>query len=160
NRLALVAQKTQNSVIVCDQEGKIQWVNEGFCRVTGYEMEEAVGRHPANFLCGDETDRHTLTKIFAAVEEERPFEGEIFNYKKSGDGYWASISLTPMHDNSGKLQGYISIEMDVTERKRMESKLRQAYDEMEQRVFERTADLVKANKLMHQEVLERQKAEL
>ncbi len=159
-RLALVAQKTQNSVVVCDPEGKIQWVNEGFMRVTGYETEEVIGRHPINVLCGDETDRKTLAEIFKAVNAQLPFDGEIYYYKKNGYGYWASMSLTPIKDNHDVLQGFISIEMDITERKKMESKLRHAYEELEQRVIERTSDLVRANKVMQLEVSERKKAEI
>jgi PAS domain S-box-containing protein len=159
-RLALVAQKTQNSVVVCDPDGKIQWVNEGFMRVTGYEMNEVIGRHPINVLCGEDTDRKTLAAILTAVNAQLPFDGEIFNYKKNGDGFWSSISLTPILDDKGVMQGSISIEMDITERKRMETKLRHAYEELEQRVLERTSDLVRANKVMHAEVSERKKAEI
>jgi PAS domain S-box-containing protein len=159
-RLALVAQKTQNSVIVSDTSGRIQWVNEGFQRVTGYEVDEVIGRRPAELLCGDATDPDTLTDIYAAVAALTPFDGEIYNYKKSGEGYWASISLTPIWDENNVLQGFISIEMDLTERKKMENDLRRAYEDLEQRVFERTADLLKANQDMRLQVREREKAEI
>jgi PAS domain S-box-containing protein len=159
-RLALVAQRTQNAVIVCAPNGEIQWVNEGFIRVTGYQPDEVVGRHPINILCGEETDRKTLAAILTAVNAQLPFDGEIYNYKKDGSGYWSAISLTPILDDKGNLQGSISIETDITERKKMEVKLRTAYEELEQRVFERTADLVRANKVMHLEISERKKAEV
>lgn len=147
-RLALVAQKTQNSVIVCNPEGYIQWVNEGFTRVTGYELDEVIGKSPL-LLCGALTNSEVLAELFRAVGEHRPFEGELYNYKKDGRGYWTSISLMPITDENGELQGYISIEMDISERKAMEEELRRAYDDLELRVARRTAELSDAREFLH-----------
>jgi PAS domain S-box-containing protein len=159
-RLALVAQKTQNTVIVSDIRGKIEWVNEGFMRTTGYDMSEVEGKSSIDFLTGAETDGEILSQLFASIQALKPFNGELFKYKKNGEGYWSSISLTPIKKSDGTLQGFISIEMDVTERKKMEAQLRRAYEDLEQRVFERTADLLRANEDMQLEVREREKAEL
>lgn len=147
-RLALVAQKTQNSVIVCNPEGYIQWVNEGFTRVTGYEFDEAMGQTPF-LLCGPLTNPETLSDLLRAVGEKAPFEGELYNYRKDGTGYWVSISLMPITNTDGDLEGYISIEMDITERKEMEEKLRRAHNDLEFRVTERTAELSDAREFLH-----------
>ena len=55
-RLSLVAARTDNAVILTDAEGRAEWVNEGFTRLTGYTLDEVRGRKPGSLLQGAETD--------------------------------------------------------------------------------------------------------
>lgn len=159
-RLALVAQKTQNGVVITDPEGKIQWVNDGFTRITGYQFEEVVNQKPGHILQGRETNPKTIEEIRQALQEQKPFAGEIFNYNKEGKGYWVSISIMPIHSKAGQLKGFIGVQTDISSQKEMENALRQARDEMEQRVSERTAELLEANEQMSREVEERKRTQL
>ncbi|MEP6901113.1 MAG: PAS domain S-box protein [Actinomycetota bacterium] len=159
-RLALVAEKTQNAVIITDPEGKIQWVNEGFTRLTDYEFTEVVGKSPGKLLQGEKTCLETVLEIRQAIAKQKPFEGEIYNYRKDGNGYWLSLSIMPINSKSGELKGFIAVEMDISERKEMEEKLLHVHDELELRISERTAQLVSANETMQNEVNERKRAEI
>lgn len=126
-RLALVAQKTQNAVIITNTQGQIEWVNEGFVRITGYYLSEVQGKKPGSFLQGNETNPQTIKAIRQAIKTLQPFDGEIFNYKKDGKGYWLSISITPIyHPNTSQLQGFIAVESDITARKKAEEALRES----------------------------------
>ncbi len=156
----MVAEKTQNSVIITDPEGKIQWVNEGFKRQCGYEFDEVVGKKPGKFLQGEKTCLETVLAIRKALAEQTPFEGEIYNYQKDGSGYWLSISIMPIKSSKGDLKGFIAIGLDISERKAMDEKLLHAHDELELRINERTAQLVSANESMQNEVNERKRAEI
>lgn len=159
-RLALVAEKTQNAVIVSDLKGKIQWVNDGFTRLTGYEFAEVSGKKPGSILQGEKTDVETVLKMREAIADRKPFEGEIYNYRKDGSGYWISLSIMPINSRTGDLKGYISIALDISERKAMDDQLRNAYEELELRISERTSQLVSANEKMQNEVNERKRAEI
>lgn len=159
-RLALVAQKTQNGVVITNPEGKIQWVNPGFTTITGYEIDEALGKKPGSILQGKETSQETILTIREAIKNQQPFTGEIYNYRKDGQGYWVSISIMPFHNNQGILKGFIGVETDITSQKEMEKALRQARDEMESRVAERTAELMEANQKMSQEFEERKRTQI
>jgi PAS domain S-box-containing protein len=158
-KLAVVAEQTQNAVIITDPKGRIQWANGGFTRITGYKLIEVVGKKPGSFLQGKDTDPTTVSTIREAINSRKPFEGEIYNYGKDGRGYWLSISIMPMHDSKGRLTGFIAVEMDISERKKMEDALRQAHDELEHRVNRRTAELLKTNEAMQIEMAERKRAE-
>lgn len=158
-RLALVARKTQNAVVITDTEGRVQWVNDGFTRMTGYGFDEIVGCKPGAMLQGEKTDLETVFAIRSALKKRIPFEGEIYNYAKDGRGYWLSLSIMPINSRRGELEGFIAVEMDITERKAMEEKLKSAFDELEHRIEERTAELVKMNEQMRAEVQERKRAE-
>ncbi len=158
-RLAIVAEKTQNAVIITDDEGYIQWVNEGFTRLTGYEFGEVVGGL-GYLLQGAETDAKMVETIRTTMWARKPFSGEIYNYRKDGKGFWMSISITPIFKEDGTVEGFVAVQMDVTERKAMEEKLRRAHDELELRVAERTAELLTANDALKIEISERRRAEV
>ena len=159
-QLALVAQKTRNSVILTDELGYIQWVNEAFTRMSGYKLNEVLGENPIRLLRGENSSGAAIAEILRAFREQRPFEGELCNRTKEGRNYWVSASIVPIKSATGQLQGYISVEADITERKAIEEKLRHAYDNLEQRVVERTAELAQANQAMQIEATERKKAQL
>jgi PAS domain S-box-containing protein len=158
-RLALVAQKTQNGVIITDRTGRIEWVNAGFSRISGYPLEEIIGRTPGDLLNGENTDPETVKALQEAMRNRARFEGEIYSYHKDGAGYWISLSIAPLHNDDGTHQGFIFLGADTTDRKNMEEELRQARDEMEYRVSERTIEFVDANRVMRKEVEERKLTE-
>ena len=158
-RLARVAQETQNVVIITDPEGKIQWVNGGFTRITGYRSDEVIGQEPGKLLTGRDTDSRTIRALQKAMKNRDIFERDIYCYNKNGQGYWISIAVAPIQDEDNLDQGFIFVGVDMTERKRMEEELRQARDQMETRVQERTFELVQANQTMRREVDDRKRAE-
>ncbi len=121
-RLSLVATKTTNAVVITDAGGHIEWVNESFTRITGYTLEEVLGRKPGHFLQGPATDLEARARLREAIRAGRQFEGEIYNYSKSGNGYWQALSINPLHADDGTtLQGFIAIQTDIwTNRKRSE----------------------------------------
>ncbi|MCF8254154.1 MAG: PAS domain S-box protein [Bacteroidia bacterium] len=122
--LALVAQKTQNAVIITDTAGVAIWANEGFERITEYSVSDLIGKKPGQLLQGKNTDPETKAQISMALREGKPFSGEILNYSKTKRPYWISLSITPMMDND-KHMGFIAIEGDISERKKIEFKLRE-----------------------------------
>ena len=157
-RLAIVAKKIQNAVIITDAQGQIEWVNEGFTNLTGYKCEEVVG-NLGYFLQGEETDAEMVEKIRENMLTRQPFSGEVYSYTKDGKGFWMSISITPTYDRKTEVQGFVAVQMDITERKTMEDELRRAHSELEARVVKRTAALVEANQALEIENCERKRAE-
>jgi PAS domain S-box-containing protein len=117
-QLAMVANTTTNMVILTDTEGRIEWVNPAFTRITGYTLEEVAGKTPGSFLVGPESD-----VLASVLMRERLLKGEgfkdveIINYTKEGKPYWVSIEVHPLHDKSGKVVQFVAIETDITERK-------------------------------------------
>jgi PAS domain S-box-containing protein len=122
-KLALAIARTHNAVILTDAEGRIEWVNEGFTRITGYSAAEALGRKPGAFLQGPQTDPETVRRMSAAIRAGEGFQVEILNYTKAGRSYWLSIEAQPLHDAGGRLTGFMAIEADITERKLAAEKL-------------------------------------
>ena len=125
SRLALVAQKTQNGVIITDAEGCIEWVNEGFTRISGYTLAEIQDKKPGDVLQGVQTDPLTIAQIRSALATRQPFNQEIYNYTKDGKGYWVALSIAPIYQENGELEGFIAVQTDITDRRQTEEELRE-----------------------------------
>ncbi|RAW01007.1 PAS domain S-box protein [Pseudochryseolinea flava] len=113
-KLALIASRTNNAVTLTDRDGKITWVNAGFERVTGYTMEEVLGKKPGEFLQGAETNPQTVAYMRASLKNEKGFRTEILNYTKAGKKYWLDMEVMPMHDADNVVNGFMAIQSDIT----------------------------------------------
>lgn len=123
SKLALVARETSEMVTITDSKGMIEWVNEGFTRQTGYTLQDMIGRKPGTVLQGEESDPRIAAYIERKIAECRPYTVQIRNYDKAGNGYWAEIKAQPVVNEQGKLVRYISVETDISPRKRAQDRL-------------------------------------
>ena len=130
-RLAEVASRTTNAVIIADLAGRIEWVNEGFVRLTGHPLEEAVGRTPGALLQGRHTDPEVQRVMREAVARREPFEVDVLNYRKDGRPYWVHIESRVTRDAAGAPSGFVAVETDITERR-----IRDARDGLVRRIAE------------------------
>ncbi|MEM9339661.1 MAG: PAS domain-containing protein [Bacteroidota bacterium] len=128
--LSLVASKTDNAVIVTDQNGSIEWVNQGFVKITEYTLSEVKGKKPGSFLQGPETREEDVIAIRKGIKSQKPFTSEIYNYSKSGNGYWLSLSITPIFDEYGMLDKFIAIERDITEERKLAAEIEESENQM------------------------------
>ena len=112
--LSLVANGTDNSVIITDADGMIEYVNPGFERMTGYDSDEVIGRKPGDFLQGPNTDQNTISVIRSHLNARTPFYDEILNYHKNGTPYWISLAINPVFSTNGTLERFVSIQADIT----------------------------------------------
>ena len=82
-QLSLVASRTTNGVIITDASGRVEWVNEGFTRITEYTLAEMAGLRPAERLQGPETNPATIKWMRDHMSRHEGFKTEIINYSKS-----------------------------------------------------------------------------
>lgn len=102
---------------------EIIYVNEAFTRISGYELEEVIGKTP-RILQGHDTDRAELDRLKQTLSQGKTFSGELKNYTKDGDPYWLDISITPLFDDDGKVTHFTAIERNITDRKQSEDDLK------------------------------------
>ena len=122
-KLAMVASKTHNGVVIVDDRGRIDWVNEAFTRITGYQPEEALGRVSREFLLGPETDQAIVDRLREVVWGGRTMRVEMLQYAKGGRRYWADVEAQPIVGPLGTVTNVIGIFSDITERRRSEGRL-------------------------------------
>ncbi|MFN0162105.1 MAG: response regulator [Burkholderiales bacterium] len=122
--LALVAARTDNAVIITDAQGRIEWVNDGFTRLSGWHLAEVAGRKPGSFLQGQATADSTRAAMRAALDAGHSFSGEILNFAKDGREYWLDLEIQPIIGPDGVIERFMAIELDITERKRREAEMK------------------------------------
>ena len=115
--LSMVADETDNSVVITDRNRKIVFVNRGFERLTGYTTKDVLGRSPGQFLQGPNTDQNTIARIRAKLAAGESFYDEILNYDKKKEPYWISLAINPVKGPDGTVEQFISIQANVTETK-------------------------------------------
>lgn len=101
---------------------KIVYVNDGFCKMTGYSREEVIGKTP-RILQGPKTDRAILDKLVRKLKEGQAFFGQAINYKKDGTEFVNQWDIHPLTDADGNITHWVSYQHDITERKRAEKVL-------------------------------------
>ena len=119
--LSLIADKNINSVIICDNKGKIEWVNTSFIEMTGFPMDELVGKKPGTLLQGPETNPETIQYMKDHIDNGKPFNCEIINYSKTGEKYWVSINGQALYNKNNEIIKFFAIEENITNKKLLEN---------------------------------------
>ena len=122
-RLALVAERTSNAVALCDPQGRMTWVNQGYERLTGYRAAQAVGQWTTELQQSSAADPEALKRLRQAWALAEPVRVTLCNRRLEGDDYWVELSVQPVHDADGGVSGFIVIQNDVTERLHAEQAL-------------------------------------
>lgn len=157
-KLSLVAQKTDNAVVIADADFTVEWVNDAFIRITGFDLEELRIRD-TNHLKDISGNEDIEAIIAEAIKTCKPQVYESHIKSKADKEIWLSCTLTPILDPQGDIYKFVVIDSDITERKLNEQALLKSKDELEQRVEERTVELSRTVDRLNQQIRERQKME-
>ena len=125
DRLRLAASVFTNAsegIVITDPHGTILDVNATFTRTTGYTRAEAVGRNPRILQSGLQS-KEFYVNLWHALLEKGQWSGEVWNRKKNGDAYLATLSITAIRDAQGRVQQYVGLSSDVTSIKEQERQL-------------------------------------
>lgn len=129
-----------------DPVGPIVWVNDAFEQVTGYRLEDVVGRNP-RLLAGHGTDPLARGRLRTLIENGQSGTVTLLNYRADGSEFWNQVSLSPMHDDAGRCTHWVGVQVDVTGQvARQEAQLREVEEERRARsglsVLSELSDLV------------------
>jgi PAS domain S-box-containing protein len=103
-------------------------VNEGFARLTGYDVEGTLGTN-CRFLQGEGTDEEPVARMRRAIDAGEPVQETIRNYRKDGTPFWNQITLAPLERN-GEIPYYVGFQQDVTDRMEYEQQLQDQRDSL------------------------------
>jgi PAS domain S-box-containing protein len=125
-RLATIASRTQNNVVVLDTMGRVEWVNEAFIRHSGYKLDEIAGKVVHAVIQGPETDAQVVDEVARAIVNGMPCKVELTLYDRSGRKSFHEIEGQPLHDEQGRYYQYALISLDVTQRQQVQKQLRES----------------------------------
>jgi len=126
-RASLLAAVTAsaNGIVITDPAGNMQWVNPAFARMTGYSLEEVVGKNPRLLNSGAQSEQF-YQHFWQTISSGQVWQGKLLNRKKDGSTYMEEMTVTPVLDTRGRITNYIAVKHDITERENLEQQLVQA----------------------------------
>ena len=126
SRLAMVASRTEQMVLILDTAGCIEWANDAVMRFSGIGMQEMRGRRAHRLLRGKSTDPGAIRQMAEAVVRGEPCKIEFIARARSGEQRVLEVEGQPLRDDQGRYFQYALISPDITERKRIEATLRES----------------------------------
>ena len=114
-----------NGIILTDPAGKILFANKAFCAMTGYALEEILGKTPS-FLNSGKHDADFFRALWNTILKGRVWQGELINRRKDGTFYNEEMTITPIQGTNGEISHFISVKQDITKRKQRKEQLHQA----------------------------------
>jgi diguanylate cyclase (GGDEF)-like protein/PAS domain S-box-containing protein len=121
-KLSLAVEQSPESIVITDLEGRIEYVNTAFVRITGYSREEALGANPSILKSG-KTPPETYRAMWSAMAQGRVWHGEFINRRKDGSEYIESAIISPVRSVTGIVTHYLAIKQDITEKKKAEAEI-------------------------------------
>ena len=115
DRLAKVAQRTSNAVIITDRALQITWVNEAFTQLYGYSGAQALGRSPADLLCSRSTRPEAIEQLRRSAERGVGCRVEVVHRTADGREIWVDTEVQPSMNAAGEVVGFVEIASDITE---------------------------------------------
>jgi len=107
-----------------DTRGVITYANPKFCEVSGYSVEELVGK-PHNIVRHPDMPKSAFKELWDTIKAGQIWQGEIKNRRKDGTHYWVLATVGPLLDAEGYPYRYVAMRVDITRQKDLEAQLRQ-----------------------------------
>ncbi|HVG04970.1 MAG TPA: response regulator [Burkholderiaceae bacterium] len=126
SRLAMVASRTEQMVLILDTAGRIEWANDAVMRFSGIGMQEMRGRRAHTLMRGSSTDAGAIRRMAEAVVRGESCKIEFVANARSGEQRVLEVEGQPLRDDQGRYFQYALISPDITERKRTEATLRES----------------------------------
>ena len=147
-RLSLVAERTSALVLISDRDDRVVWVNDAFTQAAGWPLADAAGHRPGVLLDSPHADAKVLARVQAAVQQGRGAHQEWLHRTRDGADLWLDVDLCPLHDDDGRLAGFVRVCTDVTVRVQQQDKLQALWKALPAGVVVQGADgrIVEANR--------------
>ncbi|MBK7710072.1 MAG: PAS domain S-box protein [Bacteroidales bacterium] len=158
-KLSQALEQSPVIVVITDLKGDIEYVNTTFLEITGYSLDEVIGKNP-RILQSGQTEKSLYEDMWSNILSGKKWTGEWLNRKKNGDLYWESVSLSPMHNAQGEMTNFMAVKQDITGRKKIEDEIRDINANLELRIKERTSELAEKNISLLTEIDVRKKVEV
>ncbi|MES2274391.1 MAG: PAS domain S-box protein [Bacteroidota bacterium] len=127
--LSMVASSTVSGVVINDEFGQVEWINDAFTRITGFTLTDVKDYHLGDVLKGELTDVSIIEKTRELSKNKQSFEVDLLVYRKDGQPLWISVINSVIVGSSGKVEKYIEVIIDITAKKKAELELIAAKEE-------------------------------
>ncbi|MFA6403073.1 MAG: adenylate/guanylate cyclase domain-containing protein [Salinivirgaceae bacterium] len=129
DRLFLLMDRADNSFIIFDAKGEIEWVNEGFNRLYGYTLDEFKRKFGRSIFEASKNPE-IIAKVEHCIKTKKSVNYVAECLTHSGEFKWIQTTFTPIVSNDGSIDKFIAIETDITKLKEAEEALNQKNEYM------------------------------
>lgn len=120
--LSTAIEQSPISVVITDAKANIEYVNPRFTEVTGYAVNEVLGKNP-RILKSGKTPLDTYTKLWDRLVANQIWHGELHNRRKNGENYWEEAHIAPVKNDAGVVSHFVAAKVDISLRKSMEEEV-------------------------------------
>jgi two-component system sensor histidine kinase/response regulator len=145
NKLSLAVEQSPKSIIITDINGKIEYVNNAFFSITGFTPNEVIGKN-SKILSSGNTSPDNYAAMKTSIKKGNNWQGELYNKKKDGSSLIQYVITTPLRQTNGDTSHFVSVQEDISEKKRIDKELDLYRDHLEDLVKNRTLELIEARK--------------
>ena len=128
-KLSKAVEQSPNAICITDPEGIIEYVNPRTIQLTGFSADELINQNTRIFSSG-EKPKEEYAQLWRIIKSGNIWSGELHNKKKNGELYWESTTISPIFDATGQITHFLSIKVDVTERKQVEMALNHSKEQL------------------------------
>lgn len=125
--LSQAVEQSPASVILTNNQGKIEYINPKFEDLTGYKLEEIKGLNP-RILKSGETQPEDYAQLWSKVKQGKTWKGVFHNRKKNGELYWESASISGIRNPEGEITHFLAVKEDITEQKMLEERFKHCFN--------------------------------
>ncbi len=125
-RIQMLSQAVEQApapIMITNVNGSIEYVNAMFCRMTGYQANDVLGRNP-RLLKSGVNPPELYSELWDTITSGQEWKGELANKRKNGSIYWELIKICPLRATNNAITGFLKVSQDITERKQFEENLR------------------------------------
>lgn len=123
NQLSQAVSQSPVSMFISDYEGRIEYVNSAFEKMSGYSADEVIGKNP-RLLDPSKLPEKTASALWNKLEQGDDWYGEINSRHKEGGSYWVRAHISPVTNEDGVTTHLLAIEEDITEEKNRENRIK------------------------------------
>lgn len=117
---------TANAIVITDKDGIIEWANPAFTEMTGFSLDEALGKRPKELIKSGLQPREFYEVLWNTILSGKVWRGEVVNKRKDGSHYTEEMTITPVYTEDKVITHFIAVKQDISERKAAEIKLEQS----------------------------------
>ena len=123
--LSSAIEQNPSAVFITDNQGNIEFINDKFTQLTGYDSDEVIGKNP-RILKSSDTPPEVYKDIWARITTGQEWRGEIMDACKDGSSFWAYATIAPVKNEAGEITHFVATHENITDRKAAQIKLRDA----------------------------------
>jgi PAS domain S-box-containing protein len=128
-KLSIAVEQSPTTIVITNIAGDIEYANPKFIELTGYNLEEAIGKNP-RILKSGKTDEIIYKELWKTINSGKLWNGEFINKKKNGEEFVESALIAPIFDKNKKIINFLAIKEDITERKLVEQELKDSREQL------------------------------